>query len=117
MIPRWLCRLIATLTLAGLLFSAPGALQARTDQRCFAETGYCISGRIREFWEQNGGLAVFGFPITPLQNETLEGRTVQAQWFERNRLELHPQNRRPYDVLLGRLGADRLGQPERAGAP
>lgn len=45
--PRWICRLIAILTLASLLFSAPGALQARTDQRCFAETGYCISGRMQ----------------------------------------------------------------------
>ena len=35
------------------------------------------------------------------------------QWFERNRLELHPENARPYDVLLGRLGADRLAQQGR----
>jgi sortase (surface protein transpeptidase) len=94
--------------LAGLL---PASVQAQTGQRCFAETGYCISGRMRQFWEQNGGLKVFGLPITPLQTETIEGRRVQVQWFERNRLELHPQNRRPYDVLLGRLGADRAGTP------
>jgi hypothetical protein len=81
---------------------------AQNDERCFAETGYCIAGRLREFWEQNGGLPVFGLPITPLQPETLEGRTVQAQWFERGRLELHPENRPPYDVQLGRLGADLL---------
>jgi len=30
--------------------------------------------------------------------------------FERNRFELHPENARPYDVLLGRLGDDRLKQ-------
>jgi hypothetical protein len=35
---------------------------AQSDQRCFPETGQCISGRIREYWEQNGGLPVFGFP-------------------------------------------------------
>ena len=35
------------------------------------------------------------------------------QWFERNRLELHPENAPPYDVLLGRLGADRLTQQGR----
>jgi hypothetical protein len=29
-----------------------------------------------------------------------------VQWFERNRLELHPENATPYDVLLGRLGAE-----------
>jgi hypothetical protein len=84
--------------------------QAQTAERCFAETGYCISGRIREFWEQNGGLPVFGYPTTPQRPETVEGQTFQVQWFERNRLELHPENERPYDVLLGRLGVVALEQ-------
>ncbi len=86
------------------------ALHAQTDQRCFEETGYCIEGRIREYWEQNGGLPVFGLPITAQQAETFEGQTIEAQWFERNRLELHPENAPPYDVLLGRLGVDALEQ-------
>ena len=99
---------------AAMLAVAPyGSAQAQTSQRCFAETNQCIEGRIREFWEQNGGLPVFGLPVTPLQVETIEGRQLQVQWFERNRLELHPENGRPYDVLLGRLGADRLAQQGR----
>ncbi|HEU5086511.1 MAG TPA: hypothetical protein VFT99_03660, partial [Roseiflexaceae bacterium] len=77
-------------------------------QRCFVETGFCISGRIREYWQQNGGLPVFGYPIGPQMPLAVEGRTVTGQWFERNRLELHPENSKPYDVLLGRLGADAL---------
>lgn len=89
-----------------LAFTPP--IKAQTGERCFSETGFCISGRIREFWEQNGGLPVFGFPISPLQEELIEGQPFQVQWFERNRLELHPENRRPYDVLLGRLGVERL---------
>jgi hypothetical protein len=95
------------------LVSPQGSALAQTSQRCFAETGLCIDGRIREFWEQNGGLLVFGLPVTALQVETIEGRSLQVQWFERNRLELHPENGRPYDVLLGRLGADRLAQQRR----
>jgi len=90
-----------------------GAVRGQTSQRCFAETNFCIGGRIREFWEQNGGLSVFGFPVTPQQEEAIEGRPFQVQWFERNRLELHPENAFPYDVLLGRLGADRLSQQDR----
>jgi hypothetical protein len=78
--------------------------QAQSNERCFSETGYCISGRIREFWEQNGGLAVFGYPITPQREEVIEDQALQVQWFERHRLELHPENEPPYDVLLGRLG-------------
>jgi pimeloyl-ACP methyl ester carboxylesterase len=80
----------------------------QTSERCFAETGYCISGRIRQFWEQNGGLSVFGLPIGPQHEAVVEGQPLQVQWFERNRLELHPENAPPFDVLLGRLGVDVL---------
>ena len=93
------------------LLSVPSRLQAA--QRCFTETNQCMDGRIAEFWEQNGGLAVFGFPIGPLEQTTVDGKTYTVQRFERNRLELHPENKRPYDVLLGRLGADRLQQQGR----
>jgi hypothetical protein len=29
-----------------------------------------------------------------------------TQYFERARFEYHPENAAPYDILLGRLGAD-----------
>lgn len=76
--------------------------------RFFPETGQQVCGRMLEYWEQNGGLPVFGYPITAQSAQQIEGQTFQVQWFERNRLELHPENRRPYDVLLGRLGFDSL---------
>ncbi len=87
---------------------APEPTPPPADARCFDEVPHCISGRIREYWEQNGGLPVFGFPITPQQQEVIEGEPYTVQWFERNRLELHPENDPPYDVLLGRLGVDVL---------
>jgi hypothetical protein len=96
-----------------LFLAVTPAVSAQSDQRCFPETGQCMNGRIREFWDQNGGLPVFGLPIGSQQEEQIEGKTIQLQRFERNRLELHPENQRPYDVLLGRLGADRLGQQGR----
>lgn len=102
----WTARFIALLGLIAV--ALPAGTQAQADQRCFPETGYCIAGEIRAFWEQNGGLPIFGFPIGPEQEETIEGRPVRAQWFERNRLELHPENAPPYNVLLGRLGAESL---------
>lgn len=88
-------------------------LRSRADEtRCFAQTGQCISGRFRTFWEQSGGLAVFGLPLGPARDEVNRdtGQTYLTQWFERNRFELHPENSAPYDVLLGRLGNDRLVQ-------
>jgi len=76
--------------------------RAQTDERCFPETGYCISGVIRAYWETNGGLPVFGYPTTPQRIETVEGTwTGPVQWFERDRLEDHGD----LGVLAGRLGS------------
>ncbi|NJP07289.1 MAG: class F sortase, partial [Chloroflexaceae bacterium] len=84
------------------------SLAQEDDKLCFTETRYCIEGPIRDFWELNGGLPVFGLPITRQQPERIESRTLEVQWFERNRLEVHPDNPPPYDVMIGRLGADVL---------
>ncbi len=85
------------LTLAPPAAAAPVSAQ----QRCFEQTGHCISGPIRTYWELNGGLPVFGYPITPQQVETVEGRTIPVQWFERDRLEIQNDG----TVTAGRLGA------------
>ena len=93
-----------------LLTSHP---RAHAAARCFVETNQCIDGRVAEFWAQNGGLAVFGFPIGAQEQITIDGQIRTVQRFQRNRIELQPDNARPYDVLLGRLGADRLAQQGR----
>lgn len=76
--------------------------------RCFAETGYCIDGAMRTYWESHGGLAVFGLPLGELTQTTVDGVPISTQLFERNRIELHPNNKAPYDVQLGLLGNDYL---------
>jgi hypothetical protein len=98
--------ILLALVLATLQYPATAA------PRCFPETGHCIDGTIRTFWERNGGLRAFGLPISGQNAERSAdlGRDVQMQWLERNRLELHPDNAPPYNVQLGRLGADRLQQ-------
>lgn len=73
----------------------------------------CIDDQFRAFWEQNGGLATFGYPRSPaLPEETADGLQI-VQHFERYRLELHPENPSPYTIQLGRLGADLLAQSNR----
>ncbi|MFP4439779.1 MAG: hypothetical protein ACLFVO_21300 [Chloroflexaceae bacterium] len=95
-----------------LLFSSIALLpasptQAQTGPRYFPETGFSIAGPIREYWERNGGLEVFGYPISPQQTETVEGNwTGPVQWFERDRLEDHSNE--GLGVLAGRLGAREL---------
>ena len=65
-------------------------------------TGQSLQGRFLDYWRGNGGLAVFGYPITAQSGAPL------AQAFERARFEYHPENQAPYDVLLGRLGVEAL---------
>ncbi len=97
-----------------LMLGVGGSARAATDERCFPETNQCISRRFRQFWEQNGGLPVFGYPITPARGELSrdDGKSYLAQWFERHRFEYHPENQPPYDVLLGRLGAERAADAD-----
>src|SRR5207302_4251651 len=76
----------------------PGALY-------FDATGHNLEGKLRTYWEANGGLAQFGLPISEVIREGLEdGKTYDVQYFERARFELHPENAAPYDVLLGQFG-------------
>ena len=108
--------LAATALILLSLLSIPSTQPAfAQSEQCFPQTNQCISGRFRQYWEQNGGLAVFGYPISAPREEPNQdtGQSYLTQWFERNRFELHPENAAPYDVLLGRLGDARLRQLDR----
>lgn len=98
---RLIILLFAIIALGLLTAAVPAQAQTQPRTRCFAETGFCVSDPILSYWERNGGLAVFGYPISPLQVETVEGWSGPVQWFERDRLEDHGR----VGVLAGRLGA------------
>jgi hypothetical protein len=72
----------------------------------FAQTGHSICRPMEAYWRQYGGLAQFGYPISDPVNEvnSVDGKSYMVQYFERARFELHPENRPPYDVLLGLVG-------------
>ena len=70
----------------------------------FSETGYSLGGTFLNYWRANGGLPVFGYPIS--SEQPINGQVTQ--WMERNRFELHPENQAPYNVLLSRLGVEVL---------
>ena len=86
--------------LATVAMLLPAEASAQT-QRCFEQTGYCISGPIRAYWERSGGLSIFGYPISEQRVEQVEDRTLQVQWFERDRLEIQADG----TITAGRLGA------------
>jgi hypothetical protein len=75
--------------------------------RYFAETGHTLAAPLRAYWEEKGGLAVFGYPLSEAFQErsATDGKTYLVQYFERNRLEYHPENKgTANEVLLGLLG-------------
>ena len=74
----------------------------------YAETGQTLCRGFKAYWEQHGGLWMFGYPISQeLQERNPDtGEIYTVQYFERARFEWHPENAgTPYEVLLGRLGA------------
>ncbi len=84
--------------------------EAAAAARCFRETGLCITGEIRQFWEKNGGLPVFGLPIAAATTTTSDGQQLTVQQFERARIEIHPNEPMAYRVQLALVGADVLAQ-------
>jgi uncharacterized protein YkwD len=75
----------------------------------FAETGHSIGNGFRSFWEQHGGLAQFGYPLTDeiVENSPTDGQPRTTQYFERARFEYHPEFKgTPYEVELGLLGKE-----------
>ncbi len=98
--------LIVFAFLCGSILVPPRAAAA-DDATCFPETNMCLGGAFRDYWFANGGLARNGFPLTPERREVLEdGKEYTVQYFERVRMELHPENAAPYDVLLGQFGRE-----------
>jgi hypothetical protein len=65
-----------------------------------------VEGRFLAYWNTHGGLAINGYPLSDERQERLEdGKEYWVQWFERVRLEYHPEyDNTPSEILLGQFG-------------
>ncbi len=97
---------LVMLVLGSASYYYPAGTSAQTDSRYFPETGHTVKGRFLQYWQQHGGLAQQGYPISEEFQEVsaLNGKTYTVQYFERAEFEYHPENQPPYDVLLSQLG-------------
>jgi hypothetical protein len=80
---------------------------AASDRLYFLESGHTLGGAFRRFWEQNGGVARLGYPISEESQEPnpLDGVTRTVQYFERAVLEFHPeQTGSGTQVMLAAVG-------------
>jgi hypothetical protein len=71
------------------------------DKAYFSETGHTVSFVFLEFFRNNGGASIFGYPISEWVIEP-NGRIVQ--YFQRNKMEWYPENPPGQRVRLGMLG-------------
>jgi hypothetical protein len=77
--------------------SRPRFLSAR--RHYFPETGHIVSYAFLDFFKDNGGIDIFGYPITEMHYE--DGEIVQ--YFQRLKLEWHPDDTQS-PVHVGNLG-------------
>lgn len=99
---RWL---LLVLTIVFLLTSCRNQqvqdIQAQELQRdYFIATGHTLQGKFLHFFNIYGGVESLGYPLT--EEITVDGWTMQ--YFEKGRLELHPENEPAYRITVGWLG-------------
>jgi len=78
-----------------------------SSSRTFPETGKSVGGIFLDYWNNHGGLAQQGYPISDVIGEVsdLDGKPYTVQYLERAVFERHPENAgTPYEVLLSQLG-------------
>ncbi len=88
------------------LLAAP---QPGPDTLVFVESGHTVRGIFKQIWQSKGGLALFGLPKTGqfYERNAATGRYYLVQYFERVRMEYHPElSGTPYVVQYGLLGTE-----------
>lgn len=79
--------------------TAPEAPTAAPGSAYFPETRHVVNGEFLTYWQNQGGLARFGFPLTAV----FEVGGLRVQYFERARFEYHPDYPAGQRVELGLL--------------
>lgn len=85
------------------------APSAQSSARYFVQTGHNVN-LFLNYWNKQGGLERFGMPLSEELRETntADGNVYTVQYFERARLEYHPEAKgTPGEVQLGLIGTER----------
>jgi hypothetical protein len=95
----WLWFTLTMLILASCVNQPPAGTEPQP-VHFFAETGHTVRGDFWRFFEKYGGIESLGYPLT--EQISVDGWTVQ--YFEKGRLEYHPENEPAYRITVGWLG-------------
>jgi hypothetical protein len=97
---------------AGRRFSRVAPFASTATRLYFARTGHSLSGGFLTYWKNHNGPVVLGAPISEVVvegNGDGSGRRYPLQWFEKGRLEYHPEAAHTrYAFELGLLGLQAL---------
>ncbi len=113
--------LLATGYLIGISATRTGEAGPLLQGGCqaFPETKQAVCGQFLTYWQEHGGLAQQGYPISGefREQSDLNGQVYTVQYFERAVFEYHPENPPPNDVLLSQLGTFRYKEKYGSGIP
>lgn len=71
----------------GIQFAKTTSNIASKARLYFQQTGHSLASPFLSYWRDNGGAALFGYPIS----EDVQQDGLRVQWFERARMEYHPE--------------------------
>ncbi len=98
--------------MAGTQYPKVAAFKSTSTRMYVKETGHSISSGFLTYWKSNGGVELFGYPISEPMSQ--DGLTVQ--WFERARFEYHPEFAKTGKTvqlsLLGKMAYEKTGAPQ-----
>ena len=92
--------LLMIVLLVALLVPPPAV--GATRNRFFPQTGHNVADPFLSFYDQHGGLTLFGLPLT----EAFNDGALTIQYFERARMELHTDYPAGQQIALGQLGRE-----------
>jgi beta-lactamase class A len=81
--------------------------------RYFQETGQSVRGGFLDYWLNSGGERIFGMPLSPEMpmRHPSDGKTYITQYFQRARMEYHPELPDGQRIVLGVLGSETVPNP------
>jgi hypothetical protein len=89
----------------------PTAQSASPDGRWFPQTQHNLAPPFLAYWNGHGGLPIFGLPRSEAFDERnpADGNLYRVQYFERARIEYHPEHKGTRsEFLLGLLGVEQF---------
>jgi len=98
MISKWLALAVGLLLVS--CSSGPTVSPKMTKSQLFDKTSHTVRGEFLNFFCHFGGVDSLGYPLT--DEFVVDGWRVQ--YFEKGRLEYHPENEMAYRVTVGWLG-------------